>query len=52
VNGLDFLHWYLGILPLAILLDALLLTAGVSLITRWRRARRFRRKFKPYSLHR
>jgi len=39
MSGLDFLHWYLGLMPVAIVADALFLTGGVALIRRWRRAR-------------
>lgn len=52
MSGLDFLSWYLTVLPFAIVADALLLTGGVALLTRWRRHRRFRGKFAPYSHYR
>jgi len=39
MSGLDFLRLYLSFMPVAIVADALLLTGGVALIRRWRRAR-------------
>lgn len=39
MSGLDFLNWYLGLMPVAIVADAFLLTGGVALLRRWRRAR-------------
>ena len=52
MSGLDLLWLVYGLLPVAFFADLLIFTFGIWWIRRWRRARSFRAKIEPYTLHR
>ena len=52
MNGLDLLELVYRILPVAFFVDLLVFTFGLWWINRWRKARAFRKRIEPYSLHR
>ena len=52
VSATDILKMVYVLLPAAFLADLLVFTFGIWWINRWRKARAFRKKIEPYSLHR